>query len=176
MALGVKNLLANAREVGSIPGWVRSPREGLGNPLQYSWRIPWTEEPGGLQSLVVQRVGHDWTPNTFTLHIYRSICLSIYLSEPLCCIPETNTTLSINYIWIRKLKKKIHPANFLENRWKAHRGIRCKHLASLKKAAVPLLISTRAQTAGWHLVSLRMLLAMFLGGHQIQTSEVYLGK
>ena len=47
MALGVKNLLANAREVGSIPGWVRSPREGLGNPLQYSWRIPWTEEPGG---------------------------------------------------------------------------------------------------------------------------------
>ena len=25
-----------------------------------AWRIPWTEEPGGLQSLVSQRVGHDW--------------------------------------------------------------------------------------------------------------------
>ena len=23
------------------------------------WRIPWTEEPGGLQSIVSQRVGHD---------------------------------------------------------------------------------------------------------------------
>ena len=23
------------------------------------WRIPWTEEPGGLQSLGLQRVGHD---------------------------------------------------------------------------------------------------------------------
>ena len=23
------------------------------------WRIPWTEEPGGLQSMVLQRVGHD---------------------------------------------------------------------------------------------------------------------
>ena len=24
-----------------------------------AWRIPWTEEPGGLQSLMSQRVGHD---------------------------------------------------------------------------------------------------------------------
>jgi len=24
-----------------------------------SWRIPWTEEPGGLQSMGSQRVGHD---------------------------------------------------------------------------------------------------------------------
>ena len=26
-----------------------------------AWRIPWTEEPGGLQSIVLQRVGHDWS-------------------------------------------------------------------------------------------------------------------
>ena len=25
-----------------------------------TWRFPWTEEPGGLQSIVLQRVGHDW--------------------------------------------------------------------------------------------------------------------
>ena len=24
-----------------------------------AWRIPWTEEPGGLQSMGSQRVGHD---------------------------------------------------------------------------------------------------------------------
>jgi len=24
-----------------------------------AWRIPWTEEPGGLQSMALQRVGHD---------------------------------------------------------------------------------------------------------------------
>ena len=24
-----------------------------------AWKIPWTEEPGGLQSMVSQRVGHD---------------------------------------------------------------------------------------------------------------------
>ena len=26
-----------------------------------AWRIPWTEEPGGLQSTGWQRVGHDWS-------------------------------------------------------------------------------------------------------------------
>ena len=25
-----------------------------------AWRIPWTEEPGGLQLMGLQRVGHDW--------------------------------------------------------------------------------------------------------------------
>ena len=28
-------------------------------PFQGSWKIPWTEEPGGLQSTGSQRVGHD---------------------------------------------------------------------------------------------------------------------
>ena len=28
-----------------------------------AWRIPWTEESGGLQSMGPQRVGHDWEPN-----------------------------------------------------------------------------------------------------------------
>ena len=31
-----------------------------------AWRTPWTEEPGGLQSLGSQRVRHDRVTNTFT--------------------------------------------------------------------------------------------------------------
>ena len=31
-----------------------------------TWRIPWTEEPGGLQSMGSQRVGHYGVANTFT--------------------------------------------------------------------------------------------------------------
>ena len=31
-----------------------------------AWRIPWTEEPGGLQSIGLQRVGHDLSDFTFT--------------------------------------------------------------------------------------------------------------
>ena len=31
-----------------------------------AWEIPWTEEPGGLQSIVLQRVRHNRATNTFT--------------------------------------------------------------------------------------------------------------
>ena len=31
-----------------------------------AWRIPWTEKPGGLQSMKAHRVGHDCTTITFT--------------------------------------------------------------------------------------------------------------
>ena len=48
----VKNSPANAGDPGSILGSRRSPGGGNGNPLQYScWEIPWTEEPGRLQSV-----------------------------------------------------------------------------------------------------------------------------
>ena len=30
-----------------------------------AWKIPWTEEPGGLQSKGLQRVGHDWARGTW---------------------------------------------------------------------------------------------------------------
>ena len=56
----VKNLYANARDVGSIPGSGRSPRKGNDSTLQYlAWKIPGTEEPGGLRSMGSQRVGHN---------------------------------------------------------------------------------------------------------------------
>ena len=47
-----KESACNAGDWGSIPGLGRSPGGGHGNPLQCSFlRIPWTEEPGGLQSI-----------------------------------------------------------------------------------------------------------------------------
>ena len=64
VALAVKNLPPNAkdmREAGPIPGSGRSPGGGHGNHSSIlAWRIPWTEESGGLQSIGLQRVGHDW--------------------------------------------------------------------------------------------------------------------
>ena len=47
--------------MGLIPESGRYPEGGNGNnPLQYlSWEIPWTEEPGGLQCMGLQRAGHD---------------------------------------------------------------------------------------------------------------------
>ena len=31
-----------------------------------AWRILWTQEPGGLQSIRLQKVGHDWATNIYT--------------------------------------------------------------------------------------------------------------
>ena len=59
----VKNLPANAgdtRDMGSIPGLKRSPEKEMATHSSVlAWEIPCTEEPGGLQSMVLQRVGHD---------------------------------------------------------------------------------------------------------------------
>ena len=68
VALVVKNPPANAgdlREVGSIPGSGRSPGGGHATHCStLTWRIPWTKEPGGLQSMGSQRVRHNWGDNT----------------------------------------------------------------------------------------------------------------
>ena len=59
----VRNLPAKAKDVrdaGWIPGSGRSLEEGMATHSSIiSWRIPWTEEPGGLQSTESKRVGRD---------------------------------------------------------------------------------------------------------------------
>ena len=58
VALVVKNLPANAR-VHSL-GWEDPLEEGMVTHSSIlAWRIPWTEEPGGLQSTGLQRVRYD---------------------------------------------------------------------------------------------------------------------
>ena len=55
-----KDSACNAEDPDSIPGLGRSTGERNGNPLQSpAWRIPWTEEPGGLPSMGSQRGGHS---------------------------------------------------------------------------------------------------------------------
>ena len=62
VSLVVKNPPANAGdlEVGSIPGWEDPLEKGMATHSSIlSWRIPWTGEPGGLQSMGLQRVEQD---------------------------------------------------------------------------------------------------------------------
>ena len=46
-----------------------------------AWRIPWTEGPGGLQSIVSQRVGHEWATNTFTSTSYWGDVITYFLGK-----------------------------------------------------------------------------------------------
>ena len=60
MAQTVKNLSAMQETQAQSLGRERSPGEGNGYPLGIlAWRIPWTEEPGRLQSMGLQRVRPD---------------------------------------------------------------------------------------------------------------------
>ena len=59
-----KNPPANAgdiRDVGSIPGQEDPLEEGMATHSSIpAWKIPWTEEPGRIQSIGSHRVGHDF--------------------------------------------------------------------------------------------------------------------
>ena len=65
MALVVKNLFANIGDIrhrGLIPGQEDPLEKGMAaHSSVLAWRIPWAEEPGGLQSIRSQRVEHDWS-------------------------------------------------------------------------------------------------------------------
>ena len=55
-----KESACQAGDLGSVPGSGRSPGGGNGGPSSIlAWEIPWTEEPGGLESMGSQRVGHN---------------------------------------------------------------------------------------------------------------------
>ena len=88
MAQWVKNLpvMQETQEI-----WV--PSLGQEDPLEedmtthssiLAWRIPWTEKPGGLQSMALQRVRHDWgTKFTHTSwHVLKKKKLKTFCSDP----------------------------------------------------------------------------------------------
>ena len=57
----VKNLIANASDVRSLGQEDPLEKEMAVPSTILVWKITWTEEPGGLQSLGSQRIGHNLT-------------------------------------------------------------------------------------------------------------------
>ena len=63
----VKNLLAMQETWVQSLGWEDPLEEGMAtHPSILAWRIPWTEEPSGPQSMGSERVRPDRATNTFT--------------------------------------------------------------------------------------------------------------
>ena len=64
----VKNLLAMQETWVQSLGQEDPLEKGMAtHPSILAWRIPWTEEPGQLPSMVLQKVGHDCVTNTYWL-------------------------------------------------------------------------------------------------------------
>ena len=84
-----KAFACNAGDPGLIPG--------LGRPLEkemathsslLAWRIPWTEEPGGLQSTGLQRVGHDWATSHTLTHTNLQMVTAAMKVKDACSLEE----------------------------------------------------------------------------------------
>ena len=66
-----KESACDMRDPSLIPGWKDSLEKGMATHSSIlAWRIPWTEEPGKLQSMRLQRVRYDSVANTFTFTLY----------------------------------------------------------------------------------------------------------
>ena len=93
VVLVVRSPLANAEDVDSPPGSGRSPGGGHATHSSIlAWRTPWTEEPGRLGLLGLQRVAHDRSNITCTQEtVWRLIPCSPFSS---ChCVIDTADTL-----------------------------------------------------------------------------------
>ena len=65
----LKNPPASAKDMGSVPGLGRSLEQNMATHSSVlAWRIPWTEEPGRLQSMGSHRVRNNWSDLAHTHH------------------------------------------------------------------------------------------------------------
>ena len=83
----VAQMVNNLPKVQETRVWSLGQEDPLekGMATHYSilaWRIPWTEKPGGLQSMGSQRVGHDRVTNTHTSNQIRVWAIWNETQEP----------------------------------------------------------------------------------------------
>ena len=112
VAQTVKNLPAMQETWVWSLGW----EDHLGEEMAtYSgilaWRIPWTEEPGGLQSTGSQRMWHNWATNThthththtsFTWRFFFFCFFHLFLCTEFLCALYNNTTLILKKTFFKE--------------------------------------------------------------------------
>ena len=93
-----KESICNVGDTRLIPGSGRSLAGGHNNPLQYfCLENPMDREPGGLQSIVLPRVRHDWSDWAHTHTV-----IPMLLQAPGSSPPEAGKTRITMSIWNRK--------------------------------------------------------------------------
>ena len=124
---GCKESACNAGDPGLVPGLGKSPgeRNGSLHSSVLAWRIPWTEEPGGLWSMGLQRVDMTerrtflFTSSTTYTYIYTHIYMYIHCFRMLAIVSNAavNTGMHIlfkllfSFLWIHTQKMCIYINN-----------------------------------------------------------------
>ena len=95
VVLVVKNMPVKTRDIRcSFDSWVEAipPGGEHGNTLQYSClENPWTEKSGGLQSIGLQRIEHDWSD---LAHVYTYIYICVYTHMYIYLHPQVSIYLN----------------------------------------------------------------------------------
>ena len=85
-----KESSCKAEDPGSIPGLEDPLEKGMATYSNIlAWRIPWTEEPGRLQSMGSQKIKHNWGTNIFT-----------FFSKLIHCVKQTTQAKILRKIMI----------------------------------------------------------------------------
>ena len=90
-----KESTANAGDsedmVPPLGGEVSLQKEMATNSSILGWKTPWTEEPGRLQSMGLQRAGHNWAPTCIVLCLVTQSCLTLCNTKD--CSPPGSSVL-----------------------------------------------------------------------------------
>ena len=124
-----------------------------------AWRIPWREEPGGLQSMGSQRVGHDRATNTLTLYsdFLSFVSISIFCSW----IPSRTSyymkwSCPLNLLFIETLSQAVlaFDLDIFQEHWSG------------------ILQSVPQSGFAWHFLTIR--LGLWVSGRKTQKSSAIL--
>ena len=128
-------------------GWEDSLEKGMAaHSSILVWRTPWTEEPGRLQSMRLQRVGHDWATKQIHIHTSESLSISSFdTASQVIWSPcsEIHGTLR------PKPKHSVWASRFVQREWGAQIQCPCtSHAASSPKMIVPSLVTSTTTCVG----------------------------
>ena len=106
VAQTVKNLPAMRETWVWSLAWEDPLEEGMATHSSVlAWRSPWTEEPGGLQSMELQRLRHDWVTKHSTsqwAHLFKTVeCTKIHQEWTL------RSALDFAWLWCISVVKKV---------------------------------------------------------------------
>ena len=135
--------------------WEDPPEKGMATHSSIlAWRIPWTEEPGGLRSMGSQRVGHDWETNTYgNLKNLKEECWSFLI---LPYLPTSHPIRSTSTQGYRLFLNIICPGNTMR--------YLLAHLLSIRTIPVPCLSIT--------FCSLVVVQWMYYAGHHLLSHQL----
>ena len=119
-----------------------------------AWRIPWREEPGGLQSMGSQRVGHDWATSLSLSVDCRNTCFGFWSKDGLKRIRDVwleGIGLSVNFrIWVwRQSKTNYSVINSLAALKCSLTSVKCKYWAPLVSSVVKNLPAMQEKQEMW---------------------------